>query len=273
MRKRRMSPWLWLALLGMLVPAELGAQSRSVTGRVIDATTMQPISNASVSVVGVPSPGVTLTDAQGRFTLVVQAGATRIAVQALGYVRTEIEVGAGDAQIEIALQPDVFRLEEGVVTGQATTIDRRSATTSIAYVAGDDVKRVTTPTVLNAMAGKIAGVSLQTNSGAPGGGIQMQIRGTNTLLGGFDPLFVVDGVIYSNVSIAGGRGFANQAAIPEMEADAVNRIADLNPADIASIEVLKGAAASSIYGSKAANGVVVIRTVRGQSGAPQFNVT
>lgn len=117
MRKRRMSPWLWLALLGMLVPAELGAQSRSVTGRVIDATTMQPISNASVSVVGVPSPGVTLTDAQGRFTLVVQAGATRIAVQALGYVRTEIEVGAGDAQIEIALQPDVFRLEEVVVTG------------------------------------------------------------------------------------------------------------------------------------------------------------
>ena len=123
------------------------------------------------------------------------------------------------------------------------------------------------------MAGKITGVSLQTNSGAPGGGIQMQIRGTNTLLGGFDPLFVVDGVIYSNVSIPGGRGFANQAAIPQMEADAVNRIADLNPADIASIEVLKGAAASSIYGSKAANGVVVIRTVRGVAGAPQFNIT
>lgn len=273
MPKLRKTPWLWLALLGLLLPAELAAQGRSVTGRVVDGATMQPISNASVSVVGAPAANAALTDAQGRFTLTVPEGPVRLSVQALGYVRMEVEVTPGQSQLEFALQPDIFRLEELVVTGQATTIDRRSATTSIAYVAGDDVKRVTSPTILNAMAGKLTGVSLQTNSGAPGGGIQMQIRGTNTLLGGFDPLFVVDGVIYSNVSIPGGRGFANQAAIPQMEADAVNRIADLNPADIASIEVLKGAAASSIYGSKAANGVVVIRTVRGVAGAPRFNVT
>ena len=101
-------------------------------------------------------------------------------------------------------------------------------------------------------------MNLQTNSGAPGGGIQMQIRGNYTILGGHDPLFVVDGVIYSNASIPSGRGLANAAASTTMEADPVNRIADLNPNDIASIEVLKGAAASAIYGSKAANGVVVI---------------
>src|SRR5690606_22758625 len=111
---------------------------------------------------------------------------------------------------------------------------------------------------VNALTGKITGVNLQTNSGAPGGGIQMQVRGNATLLGGFDPLYVVDGVIYSNASIPSGRGYANAAADVRNEADAVNRIADLNPADIESIEVLKGAAASSIYGSKASNGVVVI---------------
>src|SRR5690606_14159295 len=105
------------------------------------------------------------------------------------------------------------------------------------------------------------------------GGIQMQVRGNSTLLGGCDPLYVVDGIIYSNASIPSGRGFANAAANVEQEADAVNRIADLNPADIESIEVLKGAAASSIYGSKAENGVVVIPTKRGQAGAPRVNLT
>ena len=90
------------------------------------------------------------------------------------------------------------------MTGQATTIDRRSATTSVALVSGEELGRITTPTVLNSLAGRITGVSLQTNSGAPGGGIQMQIRGNNTILGGHEPLFVVDGVIYSNASIPSG---------------------------------------------------------------------
>ncbi|HEX6938812.1 MAG TPA: SusC/RagA family TonB-linked outer membrane protein [Longimicrobiales bacterium] len=273
MSKRRLYGWLGVALLTAFAPADLAAQGRSITGRIVDAATNQPIANASISVAGAAPSTAALTDAQGQFTLTVPPGEVRLAVQALGYIRTEIEVGAGQSRVEIALQQDVFQLEELVVTGQATTVDRRSATTSVAYVSGEDVAKVTAPSVLNAMAGKITGVNLQTNSGAPGGGIQMQIRGNNTLLGGFEPLFVVDGVIYSNASIPSGRGYANNAASVEMEADAVNRIADLNPADIASIEVLKGAAASSIYGSKAANGVVVITTVRGQAGAPQFNLT
>ena len=160
-----------------------------------------------------------------------------------------------------------------VVSGQTTTIERRSATTSVALVTSDELKRVPVPTVEASLTGKITGVNLQSNSGAPGGGVQLQIRGNNTLLGGFDPLYVVDGVIYSNAIIPSGRGFTNNAASVTLEADAVNRVADLNPNDIASIEVLKGASASSIYGSKAANGVVVITTTRGQSGAPRFNLT
>ncbi len=273
MGKRALFGLLGFALLASLGPADLMAQDRRITGRVIQSGTEQPISNASVSVIGAGPSSSALTGTDGQFSLTAPAGEVRLDIHALGHVRTEVVVPANRSSVEIVLQQDVFRLDELVVTGQATTVDRRSATTSIAYVSGDDVSRVSSPTVLNALAGKITGVNLQTNSGAPGGGIQMQIRGTNTILGGHEPLFVVDGVIYSNASIPSGRGYANAAADVNREADAVNRIADLNPADIASIEVLKGAAASSIYGSKAANGVVVITTVRGQSGAPQFNLT
>lgn len=261
-----------LAGAALWLPPELAAQERRITGQVTRAESGAPLATAEVRILnpGRFEPAVTGQD--GRFVITAPAGEVRLAVRAFGYARAEVVVGPTQTNVEIALTPDVFRLSEVVVTGQATTIDRRSATTAIAYVAGDDVKRVPTPTVLNSLAGKITGVNLQTNSGAPGGGIQMQIRGNSTLLGGFDPLYVVDGVIYSNASIPSPRGFANAAASPALEADAVNRLADLNPADIASIEVLKGAAASSIYGSKASNGVVVITTVRGQAGAPQVNL-
>lgn len=262
-----------LALLALLLPPELSAQDRRVTGQVTRAESGQPLQAAEVAVLNAGPYQPALTGADGRFTVTGPTGEIRLRIRAFGYSTTEVVVAPGQNVANISLTQDVFQLSEVVVTGQATVIDRRSATTSIAYVGGEDLRRVPAPTVLNSLSGKITGVNLQTNSGAPGGGIQMQIRGNATLLGGFDPLYVVDGIIYSNASIPSGRGLANNAASSTLEADAVNRIADLNPADIASIEVLKGAAASSIYGSKAANGVVVITTVRGTAGAPQVNLT
>jgi len=255
------------------LPGNVVAQDRRVSGRVTRAGTTDAVAAAEVSIVGQPRFAPVVTNAEGRFTIAAPAGDFRLQVRALGFARAEVPVAAGTNNVDVALTEDVFKLEEVVVTGQATSVARRSATTSVAYVSGDEVSAVPAATALNAIQGKIAGVNLQTNSGAPGGGIQMQIRGNNTILGAYDPLFVVDGVIYSNTSIPSGRGLANNAASPSTEADAVNRIADLNPADIASIEVLKGAAASSIYGSKAANGVVVITTTRGAAGAPSFTVT
>ena len=109
---------------------------------------------------------------------------------------------------------DVFKLNEVVVSGQATTIERRSATTSIALVTGDEIAKVPAPTIESALNGRVTGVNLQANSGAPGGGMQVQIRGNNTILGGYDPLYVVDGVMYSNASVPSGRGLANNAASP-----------------------------------------------------------
>jgi TonB-dependent SusC/RagA subfamily outer membrane receptor len=225
---------------------------------------------AEVSVVGPLRGSTVLTGDDGRFVIAAPAGSVRLLVRAFGFSRNEVVVAPGETNVDIELREDVFRLDELVVTGQATSIERRSAPTAVAYVSGEDVARVSAPTLMNALNGRISGVNLQTNSGAPGGGIQMQIRGNATILGAFDPLFVVDGVMYSNASIPSGRGYVNNAASVTLEADPVNRIADLNPADIASIEILKGAAASSIYGSKASNGVVVITTARGKAGLPRI---
>ncbi|HSH45515.1 MAG TPA: TonB-dependent receptor plug domain-containing protein, partial [Longimicrobiales bacterium] len=268
---KRYVVWASLIVLGVLFPLDLAAQDRRIAGTVVQATTGEPISAAQVSVSG--GRAATLSDADGRFLIAAPAGEVTLQVRAFGYQRAEVVVSAGQDVVEIRLETDVFRMDELVVTGQATSIERRSAATAIEYVSGEDIADVPSSTVLGALNGKVSGVNLQANSGAPGGGMQMQIRGNATILGAHDPLYVVDGVIYSNASIPSGRGYANNAASPSAEADAVNRIADLNPADIESIEILKGAAASSIYGSKASNGVVVITTNRGTVGEPEIRLT
>ncbi|HEX4931765.1 MAG TPA: TonB-dependent receptor plug domain-containing protein, partial [Gemmatimonadaceae bacterium] len=254
----------------LLVPFTLLAQDRQVTGRVTQSGTGQPIENAVVSIIGSTRPSVR-TDASGAYTISAPAGDVRVGFRAIGHSPREIMLAAGRTTLDITMTRDAFRLSEVVVTGQATTVERRSATTASAYVSGDEVTKVASPTFENALTGKVTGVNIQSNSGAPGGGIQLQVRGNNTILGAFDPLYVVDGVIYSNERIASGRGVITAAAFATAEDDAVNRSADINPADIQSIEILKGAAASSIYGSKAANGVVIITTRRGQSGRARVN--
>ncbi|MCC6772575.1 MAG: SusC/RagA family TonB-linked outer membrane protein [Gemmatimonadaceae bacterium] len=271
--QRHVRLWMLAAAALLLAPEVASAQERRVTGLVTRQGAGTPLEGVEVSVVG-PTRGQSVrTGTDGRYVVTAPTGDVRLQVRAIGYKRVEFTVPAAQSTADFALAQDIFNLSEVVVSGQATTIERRSATTSVSLVTGDELKKVPVPTVEAALTGKITGVNLQTNSGAPGGGIQMQIRGNNTVLGGFDPLFVVDGVIYSNSTIPSGRGFTNNAADVAREADGVNRLADLNPNDIASIEVLKGASASSIYGSKASNGVVVITTTRGQTGAPRVNVT
>jgi TonB-linked SusC/RagA family outer membrane protein len=253
-----------------MLPAVALSQTREITGTVTVAGSSVPLVGATVTVEGTTLG--TMTGPEGRFRLTAPAGQQVVTARHIGYRRATRTVPADQSTVDFGLERDVLQLEGVVVTGQATTVERRSATTAIAHVSGDALNTVATPTIENALAGKITGVNLQSNSGAPGGGIQMQIRGNNTILGAFDPLYVVDGVIYSNDRIASGRGVISAAAFATAEDDAVNRVADINPADIESIEILKGAAASSIYGSKAANGVVIITTKRGQRGPARVNV-
>ena len=260
-----------LVLAVLLAPlAVANGQTREITGTVRVAGSDVPLIGATVSVEG----GAQATQAgeDGRFRLMAPAGPVNISARYIGYKRATRQVPADQSTVDFALEKDVLMLETVVTTGQATTLERRSATTAIAHVSGEELNIVAAPTIENALAGKITGVNLQSNSGAPGGGIQMQIRGNNTILGSFDPLYVVDGVIVSNDRIASGRGSATAAAFATAEDDAVNRMADIDLNNVEDIQILKGAAASSIYGSKAANGVVLIRTRRGERGPARVNV-
>src|ERR1044071_2034084 len=223
----------WSALtmaIALPAPGGLAAQDRQVSGRVTRAATNQPI-DAEISVVGQLRYRGVHTNPEGRYQITVPQGEVRLMFRAIGYARVQMVVAANSATQDVQMDPDVFKLTEVVVTGQATSVERRSATTAISYVSGEDVSKVSAPSFENALVGKVSGVNLQSNSGAPGGGIQMQIRGNNTILGAFDPLYVVDGVLYSNPRIAGGRGDITDAAFATAEDDAVNRVADINPAD------------------------------------------
>ena len=252
------------AVLFVLLPTAVRAQTRIITGTVTIAGTSEPLPGATVSVPG--TAATARAGANGQYRLAAPNGNITLLARALGFKRTSRPIDASQNTADFALEKDPLLLESVVVTGQATTVDVRSATTAVARVSGEELTQVAAPTIENALVGKISGVNLQSNSGAPGGGIQMQIRGNNTILGAYDPLYVVDGVIYSNATVASGRGDISASAYATAEDDAVNRVADINPNDIENIEILKGAAASSIYGSKAANGVVIITTRRGQAG-------
>ncbi|MEO8448476.1 MAG: SusC/RagA family TonB-linked outer membrane protein [Gemmatimonadota bacterium] len=260
-----------------LAPTVLRAQDREVRGVVSRSDNSEPISDAYVGLVGVAGRFTTRTNGVGRFTITIPAGQQRLAVRAIGLLKKEVPVGPQENDLTIILNPDVFKIEELVVTGQATGTERRAAATSTAIVSGEDITGTPAGSIDRALQGKIAGANIQTNSGAPGGGVQVAIRGSNTITGASDPLIVVDGVIISNASLPTGLFTATRSGAATgtgpFQDDQANRLVDLNPADIASIEILKSAAASSTYGSKAANGVVLITTRRGRSGRTKVNVT
>ncbi|HEU4628719.1 MAG TPA: SusC/RagA family TonB-linked outer membrane protein [Gemmatimonadaceae bacterium] len=274
MRTRRGLPVLVLLLaLSASIPGAILAQGRVVTGTVTDSATGAPLVGASVAVRGT-TIGAPVGEA-GRFRLAnVPAGDVRLTVRMIGYRPGDVLLAAGQTEVRVALVADPLRLGEVVVTGQATTVQRRNLANAVATVSGEDVTRVSSESVEHALQGKVAGAVISTNSGAPGGGVQVRLRGVTSINAQSDPLYVVDGVVLSNVAIPSNQNAVTNAAggsNPSLDQDAqVNRIADLNPNDIESVEVLKGASASAIYGSRASNGVVIITTRRGRAGRAEL---
>ncbi|HEV2148058.1 MAG TPA: SusC/RagA family TonB-linked outer membrane protein [Longimicrobiaceae bacterium] len=264
-----------LALLLLAVPlAGFAQEQRQVTGQVVSAAGGAPLGDARVVIAGT-SRGTT-TDPQGNFTLSVPAGAVRLRVSQVGYVAQDVAVPPGQGQVTVRLAQDVLNLEGIVVTGQATAVARRNLPNAVAVVTADQLTEAPAQTVEKALQGKIAGANIQTNSGAPGGGVQVSLRGVSSINAASEPLWVIDGVVVSNVAIPSGANAVTRASSGSNASaqDApVNRIADINPEDIETIEVLKGASASAIYGSQASNGVIIVTTKRGRSGAPQVSVT
>ena len=271
MTHRMLGVALALSLLGVEVAA---AQVRQITGRVTNAQTEQGLSEATIAVLGTQI--VAQADNDGRFTLNAPDGDANLMIRSIGYKRQQVTVPAGQETLNVALEPDVFKLEEIVITGQATGVEQRNLANAVSTVSGAELTRAPTSTIESALQGKIPGATIQSNSGAPGGGIQVNLRGTSTIIGDLEPLYVIDGILVSDVAIPNGANAVTQAQAggnPRNQDNAVNRIADINPEDIERIEVLKGGSAAAIYGSKATNGVIFITTKRGQVGKPQFNIT
>ena len=266
-----------VAALALLVAAATDAHAqRRLTGRVTEEGSNSPLAAASIQVVGTTTG--TYTDGAGNFALQVPSGAVSLRVRRIGFQMRTVLVQADQQSVTVELKKDVLQLETQVVTAQSGSIDRRSAATTVAAVSAEELNRVPAMTVDQALQGKVTGARINMNTGAPGGGGQIQIRGTTSILGNGEPLFVIDGVIMSNASIAGGQNTLTRAGaagtnIASVQDNRTNRLADLNPNEIEDIQVLKDAAAAALYGSRATNGVVIITTKRGRSGQPRWNLT
>jgi TonB-linked SusC/RagA family outer membrane protein len=270
-----------VALVKRRSSASHAQQRRRITGHVIDAETKSPLPGAVVTVTGTTIGAI--TSDSGTFAIVVPDNATSLSVRRIGYRQNSVTLTADQTDVTVELSKDPLKLETQVVTGVATTISSRNAANAVAVVSSDQISEVPAPTLENALQSKIPGAIIeQNNGGAPGGGLQIQIRGITSIEADASPLYVIDGVIVNNETTNNGANAISQASLgspgvqntQQFEQDnSPNRLADINPNDIESIEVLKGSSASAIYGAKAASGVVIITTKKGTPGKTAWNVT
>ena len=245
-----------------LLFALLSYGQNAVNGVVLDENGT-PLPGANV-IIEDTNTGVS-TDFDGNFEITASQGQV-LAISYIGYTTQYVTV-AGQSAINISLQLD-NELEEVVVTalGFAAVRDQQGSTSSV--INSDDVIRSAEPTVVNALSGKASGVRITRSNGDPGAGSTIRIRGANTIDGSIQPLIIVDGVPLDNTtSYAGGNNITGSNGGVTQG----SRLNDINPADIASVNVLKGASAASLYGSRAANGVVVITTKKGQRGKAKIS--
>jgi TonB-dependent starch-binding outer membrane protein SusC len=256
----------------LLAPVWVFAQV-SVSGTIVDNGNL-PIQGASIRIRN--SNAGTSSDANGKFSLTIPGKGGTLEITFIGYKSQSIAVTSSLTDLVVKMQEDVGHLEEIVVTGLATSAKRSNLAHAVGTVSAKQLVGTTSqPTVDGALYGKFPGANISTNSGAPGGGISIKLRGITSLVGNSQPLFIVDGVYYDNSSIQGGLNFISKAAgqgSTNFQDNPSNRVADLDPEDIDRIEILKGASTSAIYGARAATGVVIITTKKGKSGKPKIEI-
>lgn len=228
-----------LLILLCLLPVHLWAQDRQVTGTVTDESQM-PLPGVSVQVKDAPLG--TVTNFDGHYSLRVPDDAILV-YSFMGFTTQEVPIG-NRSNIDITLSEDVSALDEVVVVGYGT-VRRRDLTGSVSQVKGEELTAFPTPDPMMALQGRAAGVQISQNTGAPDGDYTIRIRGVNSILGNNSPLFIVDGIPFDSYA--------------------------LNSHDIESIEILKDASATAIYGSRGANGVILVTTKRGREG--QMKIT
>lgn len=244
-----------LSKINTTTSAENRQQARkNITGRILDVKG-DPVIGANIVEKGTTNG--TVTDIEGNFTLNVEENAV-IHISYIGYLPQELS-SAGKNSLQVVLLEDMKTLDEIVVVGYGT-MRKRDLTGSVSSIKSEDIQRSPVTSLDQAIQGKAAGVQVSQASSAPGGRVLIRVRGGNSLSSSNEPLYVVDGFPVSAGGSAGGNGTAQ------------NPLATLNTADIASIEILKDASATAIYGARGANGVVLITTKRGEIGKPQVTL-
>ncbi|SDS08512.1 SusC/RagA family TonB-linked outer membrane protein [Christiangramia echinicola] len=249
---------LIIAFLAVIQFATLSAQENSVSGLVTGSENGEPLVGVNVLIKGTNRG--TVTDFEGTFQINVQSGET-IVFSSLGFEPLEIAY-SGQSTLNVTLVADLESLDEVVVTALNISRDKKSLGYATQEVGGEDINITNNQNVIGALSGRIAGVQVTGSSGASMGGTQkIKIRGVNSITGGGEPLLVIDGTPISNANFSGTAG-----------ADYGNLGQDVNPADIESVNVLKGPTASALYGIRGQYGVIMITTKKGKKGAKDIRV-
>ena len=247
---------LKLVIILFLGVSQIALAQNTISGTIRDAN--GPLPGANVIEVGTNN-GVS-TDFDGNFEISVSDGAS-LEISYTGYFTQTIEVG-NQSSFDILMEEDTEQLDEVVVTSLGFTEKRDKLGSTYSVVSTGAVQRSGEATFANALSAKAAGLSVTRSSGDPGAGSRIRIRGANTILGSSEPLIIVDGSpLNSSITKIVNGGSSSSGAV-----NFGSRLNDINPADIASVQVLKGASAAALWGSRAANGVIVITTKEGQSG-------
>jgi len=253
-----------MCLFWIAIDVQAQTTRYTISGTVLDAQSKQPLPGANIQfqnlVIG------TATEEGGKFELTadLKPGNYTLNISFLGFKRIQRNIELGNESNvnlgTIEMAPDIIGTDEIVITGASALTSKKQIGNAISTVSADEIESAGASSIDRALSGKIAGALIQQNSGNPAGGISVRLRGTSTLLGSADPLYIVDGVIVNNDS----------PQLVTLGGYSQNRLVDLNPEDIERIEVVKGAAAAALYGSRANNGVVQIFTKKGKAGEPQI---
>ncbi len=250
----------------MMLGLSLQAQTNSYTlkGTVID--NVGPVPGVSVQIKNTNLGEI--TDFSGNYNLKVKlnAGNYTLVFRSLGLVTKELEITLGtvnEVVNNVTMNSDILGLDEVVITGAGALTAKKQLGNTISSVKGLAIAESASVDVTGGLSGKLAGIQVTQNSGDPAGGISVRLRSASTVNGSSDPLYIIDGVIVNN----------NSTDVLGTTSVVQNRLSDISPQDIDRIEVIKGAAAAAIYGSRASNGVVQIFTKKGQSGEPIITVS
>ncbi len=240
-----------LLFVSLVIAVAVDAQStRRVSGIVIDGDDGQPLAGASVRVI--ETGPCTASDVDGRFVLNVPAEGKKIMIAYIGKKTVEVDVAS---ELTVTLYNDARNLDDVVVIAYGNA-KRRNLTSAISSVKGDELEKAPVASLEQAMQGRLSGVQVTSASGAPGGAVAVSVRGTGSFSAGNSPLYVVDGMPINSSDITQKGGYQGAS---------ISGVIDINPNDIESIEVLKDASASTLYGSRATNGVILITTKKGRA--------